>query len=75
MTHTPPAPAPLADVLAGMPDVCQTLIEAHVPDRHGHCTTCRHTVSGSAHRWPCTLHTVASQARRLAERAQRVDPV
>jgi hypothetical protein len=53
--------------MAGMPEVWRTLLLAHVPDRFGHCTTCRHSVSGSAQRWPCNLHRIASDAQRMAE--------
>jgi hypothetical protein len=60
---------PLAQVMAGMPEVWRTLLVAHVPDRFGHCTTCRHNVSGSAQRWPCSLHQIASEAQRVAERS------
>lgn len=58
--------APLAEVMAGMPEVWRTLLVAHVPDRFGHCTTCRHSVSGSAQRWPCNLHRIATDAQRMA---------
>lgn len=65
---TPAAPAPpLAQVMAGMPEVWRTLLVAHVADRFGHCTTCRHSVSGSAQRWPCNLHRIATEAQRVAE--------
>jgi len=56
----------MADVMAGMPEVWQTLLVVHVPDRFGRCTTCRHNVSGSGQLWPCSLHQIASQAQRVA---------
>lgn len=58
----------MADVMAAMPEVWRTLLVAHVADRFGYCTTCRHTVSGSAQRWPCSLHLIASQAQQVHER-------
>jgi hypothetical protein len=54
----------MADVMAEMPEVWRRLLAAHVPDRLGRCTACR-TASGSGERWPCSLHRIASEARRL----------
>jgi hypothetical protein len=59
-------PGGIADVMAGMPEVWRRLLDAHVPDRLGRCTACR-TASGSGERWPCSLHHIASDARRLHE--------
>jgi hypothetical protein len=56
----------IADVMADMPEVWRRLLAAHVPDRLGRCTSCR-TASGSGERWPCSLHQIASDARRLHE--------
>jgi hypothetical protein len=54
---------PIADVMAGMPEVWRRLLEAHQPDRLGRCSACR-TSSGSGERWPCSLHRIASEAQR-----------
>jgi hypothetical protein len=54
----------IADVMAGMPEVWRRLLAAHLPDRLGRCASCR-TASGSGERWPCSLHQIASEARRL----------
>lgn len=54
----------IADVMAGMPEVWRRLLAAHLPDRLGRCTACR-TASGSGERWPCSLHQIASEAKRL----------
>jgi hypothetical protein len=63
VTH-PETPGGMADVMAGMPEVWRRLLAAHVPDRLGRCTACR-TASGSGERWPCSLHHIASHAKRL----------
>jgi hypothetical protein len=55
---------PLAEVMAGMPEVWRRLLAAHVPDRMGRCTSCR-TSSGSGERWPCSLHRIATEAERV----------
>ena len=54
---------PIADVMAGMPEVWRRLLEAHQADRLGRCSACR-TSSGSGERWPCSLHRIASEAAR-----------
>jgi hypothetical protein len=54
----------MADVMAEMPEVWRRLLAAHVPDRMGRCTGCR-TANGSGERWPCTLHRISTEARRL----------
>ena len=55
---------PMAQVMAGMPGVWRRLLTAHVADRLGRCVVCR-TTSGSGERWPCTLHGIATEARRV----------
>ncbi|WP_232662656.1 hypothetical protein [Pseudonocardia sp. TRM90224] len=57
---------PMAEMMAGMPEVWRRLLAAHVADRLGRCTTCRNS-SGSGERWPCSLHQIAVDARRLYE--------
>ncbi|HET6259903.1 hypothetical protein [Pseudonocardia sp.] len=59
-----PGAGPLAEVMAGMPEVWRRLLAAHVPDRMGRCTSCR-TSSGSGERWPCSLHRIATDAERV----------
>lgn len=54
----------LAGEMAAMPQVWRRLLAAHVPDRLGRCTSCRHS-SGSGAKWPCNLHRVAAEAERL----------
>lgn len=54
----------VAAELAAMPGVWRRLLDAHVPDRLGRCSACR-TSGGSGALWPCTLHNVAVEARRL----------
>jgi hypothetical protein len=63
VTHSE-TPGGIADVMAGMPEVWRRLLAAHLPDRLGRCASCR-TASGSGERWPCSLHQIASEARRL----------
>ncbi len=63
MTQSEPAGG-IADVMAGMPEVWRRLLAAHQADRLGRCTSCR-TASGSGERWPCSLHQIASEAKRL----------
>jgi hypothetical protein len=54
----------VAAELASMPGMWRRLLAAHVPDRLGRCAACR--TSGSAGAlWPCTLHRVAADARRV----------
>lgn len=55
---------PMAEVMAGMPEVWRRLLAAHVADRTGRCAACRNT-SGSGERWPCSLHHIAAEAQRL----------
>ncbi|MCX6463816.1 MAG: hypothetical protein NTW05_09505 [Pseudonocardiales bacterium] len=54
----------MAAELADMPGVWRRLLDAHVPDRLGRCSACR-TAGGSGALWPCSLHRVAVEARRL----------
>lgn len=58
----------MAGVLVEMPGVWRRLLAAHVPDRLGRCSACR-TSGGSGARWPCSLHDIASEAKRLHELA------
>ena len=60
----PATSVPMADVIAGMPGVWRRLLTAHVPDRLGRCQGCR-SDTGSGERWPCSLHRIATEARRL----------
>jgi hypothetical protein len=55
---------PMAEEMAGMPEVWRRLLAAHVPDRLGRCTACRNS-SGSGERWPCSLHRIAADAQRV----------
>jgi hypothetical protein len=55
---------PIAGVMADMPGVWRRLLAAHVPDRLGRCSGCR-SDTGSGERWPCSLHRIAVEARRL----------
>ncbi len=68
------AAVPMAEVMAGMPGVWRRLLAAHVPDRFGRCSACR-SATGSGEKWPCSLHRIATQARRLHEQnlAQAID--
>jgi hypothetical protein len=61
-----PTALPMAEVMAEMPGVWRRLLVAHVPDRFGRCSACR-TATGSGERWPCSLHRIATQARRVHE--------
>ena len=61
-----PTALPMAEVMAEMPGVWRRLRAAHVPDRFGRCSACR-TATGSGERWPCSLHRIATQARRVHE--------
>ncbi len=63
----PVTAVPMADVMADMPGVWRRLLAAHVPDRLGRCRGCR-SDTGSGERWPCSLHRIASEARRLHDR-------
>jgi hypothetical protein len=60
----PATTVPLADVMSDMPGVWRRLLAAHVPDRLGRCRGCR-SDTGSGERWPCSLHRIATEARRL----------
>ena len=68
------AAVPMAEVMAEMPGVWRRLLAAHVPDRFGRCSACR-SATGSGEKWPCSLHRIATQARRLHEQnlAQAID--
>ena len=61
-----PTALPMAEVMAEMPGVWRRLLAAHVPDRFGRCRACR-TATGSGEKWPCSLHRIATQARRVHE--------
>ncbi len=54
----------MAQMMAGMPEVWRRLLAAHVSDRTGRCSACR-TANGSGALWPCSLHGIASEARRV----------
>jgi hypothetical protein len=70
----PAASVPIADVMADMPGVWRRLLAAHVPDRLGRCRGCR-SDTGSGERWPCSLHRIATEARRLHDQklAEAID--
>lgn len=64
-------------VLAQMPDVVERLTVDHAPDGDGRCPSCTTPGRGTAHiRWPCSLASLAADARRIAEEAgrSRLDP-
>ena len=56
-----------ARYLADMPEVWGTLLRRHVADRTGRCRECRPSA------WPCTLHALATEARRLATARDSTD--
>lgn len=56
----------MAVLLAGMPDLCQTTLSKHVPDRSGLCVACRDS-SGIAASWPCLTHQIATEAKYIYE--------
>ena len=61
----------LALLLAEMDGVADRLRACHVPDRSGYCRGCYLPQSGLT-RWPCTLHSIATEAAAvIAERARR----
>ena len=68
------ATSPIAHVMADMPGVWRRLLAAHVADRLGRCRGCR-SDGGSGERWPCSLHRIATEARRLHDQklARAVD--
>jgi hypothetical protein len=65
----------LIELLADMPDVVQRLIVEHVPDENNRCRGCTLPGTGRPNEpWPCSLRTLAEQARGLQPGAVPHDP-
>lgn len=65
----------LAAELAPMVDVWQRLLVTHVPDKAGRCTTCTKGGTGlPSSPWPCSIHGIATLARRRHEYVVRRTP-
>ena len=56
--------SPIADLIAGRPEVWHRLLVGHVADQLGRCAACRSS-SGAGERWPCSLRAIAEEARQL----------
>lgn len=66
--------SPIAELIAGMPEVWHRLLVGHVADQLGRCATCR-SASGAGERWPCSLHGIAEEARQLYWAGMAQQPV
>ncbi|WP_156365159.1 hypothetical protein [Sciscionella sediminilitoris] len=55
----------MASVLAEMPDLCDRMLNEHLPDSSGRCAACRDEL-GTQASWPCLTYTVAEKARALS---------
>ena len=55
---------PMADFIVDIPGVWRRLLAAHVADPLGRCRGCR-SDTGPGARWPCSLHRIADEAKRL----------
>ncbi|HXV93201.1 MAG TPA: hypothetical protein VD813_07890 [Pseudonocardia sp.] len=65
-------PTTLARTLASMPGLWGRLLTEHVADRSGRCRACTKGGTGlPGERWPCTIRSVADEARRLHAPARR----
>lgn len=54
--------------LAKMPEAVARLRAEHRPDYSGrHCRVCRVGAQGGAHRWPCSLSSLAEAAQQLID--------
>ena len=54
----------LSRLMAGLPDVVNTLLAKHVPDDHGRCRGCTKAGTGLPEKtWPCSLHWFANTAK------------
>lgn len=56
----------MAELLAEMPDMWQTVLAEHVPDHAGRCQACRDSTGATAS-WPCLTHQVATEAKYIYE--------
>jgi hypothetical protein len=59
----------LVAFLVNQPTAVARLLVKHIDDGRGGCRTCTIGAQCGNHRWPCTLHTAASAAARLRQRA------
>lgn len=57
---------PVAEVAANR-QLVENLLRDHHPDDEGRCHGC-HSIPSWRPRWPCTLHRLADDARRLRNR-------
>lgn len=55
----------MTTLLAGMPDLCQRILDSHVEDGHGRCGECAGVP------WPCDLRRIAQEAERLRHPRRR----
>jgi hypothetical protein len=56
----------LAAVLATIPRGAELLLDAHVASPAGRCTACTQGGTGlPGALWPCTLHSLATEALRI----------
>ncbi len=56
----------MAAILADLPDMWRSVLNAHVPDPQGRCWACR-DANGVAASWPCLTREVAEEAKYLYE--------
>lgn len=54
----------VAREIFGLRGAWRTLLEWHVPDDHDRCRGCAEW-QGPGHRWPCSLHVIATRARQM----------
>ncbi|HZG91345.1 MAG TPA: hypothetical protein VEZ42_14130 [Pseudonocardia sp.] len=54
--------------LIGQPEAIQKLLADHVDDGRGDCRACSVGGQRGHHTWPCSLHAVAAEARRVMRR-------
>lgn len=59
----------LAAALASFSGLAELLLTQHLPNRTGHCTTCRRQADGVAEAHPCKLRAIAELAIKI--RAER----
>jgi hypothetical protein len=59
--------SPIAREIARLPGVAEALLAEHIADERGRCCGCTTPGTGTpSQAWPCTLHDLAVQARRVA---------
>lgn len=55
---------PLIQIIGAFPQLAEKLLTEHADDGTGHCRACPLGAQAGHHRWPCSIHSLATKAVR-----------